>query len=128
MFFTKKKEEHYIQEIANLKHEIHELSQIVKTQELLRLRAENERLKEKEALVSKIKIRLKDVAYLAEEDILLVKYEVPYVKVAFDAEGKPQKNELFYALNKLQLLSLDDMKKISNSLERVKRQKNPQKN
>lgn len=120
MFFTKKQKEKYEQEIANLRHEIAELSQIIKTQELLRLRAENERLKEKELLISKVKFKLKDVAYIEEDDFVLVKYEIPYAKVFFEADGQVKKNEFFYAINKLQLLPLEDMKKIQRVLDNVK--------
>ena len=121
--YTKKKEQKQAQEIANLRQEIKNLEQIIKTQELVRLRAENERLKEKEKLIDKVKFRLKDVAYLVEEDVMLVKYEVPYVKVAFDADANPKKNDLFYAINKLQLITLDDMKKIQNVINDVKKRK-----
>ena len=123
MFFTKKQKEKYEQEIANLRHEVAELSQIIKTQELLRLRAENERLKEKETLISKVKFRLKDVAYLDEEDCVLVKYEIPYAKVYFEANGQVKKNDFFYAINRLQLLSFDDMKKIQKVIDNVKKLK-----
>ena len=71
--FTKKTKEQYDNEIALLKHEIADLREIIKTQELIKLRAENQRLKEKEQLISKVKFKLQDVAYLQEEDAILVK-------------------------------------------------------
>jgi len=126
MWYTRKKEQAMKGEIARLKNEVADLSQIVKTQELIRLRSENERLKELELLVSKLRFRLKDVAYLVEEDVMLVKYEVPYAKVGFDADGNPLKNDFFYAINKLQLIPLDDMKKISAELDEIKKRKTKQ--
>ena len=121
MFFTKKQKEKYEQEIANLRHEIAELSQIIKTQELLRLRDENARLKEREELLKHIHIQLKDVAYVEEEGFILVKYNVPNQKVYVDAEGKIAKNDFFFAINKLQLISLDDMKKIQKVVDFAKK-------
>ena len=121
--FTKKTKEAYDNKIALLTHELEDLRQIVKTQELLRLRAENERLKEKEQLISKIRFKLKTVAYLDEEQVILVKYEIPNVKVPVDEEGKVQKNDFFYAINKLQLLSMEDMKKISAVVDNIKKEK-----
>lgn len=123
MFISKKEKERYENEIAALRHQIEDLTNIVKTQELIKLRTENARLKEKEELIGKIRFRLKDVAYLKEEGFILVKYDVPFVKVPVNDDGEVQKNELFYAINKLQLLSLDDLKKISAVVDNIKREK-----
>ena len=123
MFISKKEKEKYENEIAALRHEVADLTNIVKTQELIKLRTENARLKEKEELIGKIRFRLKDVAYLKEEGFILVKYDVPFVKVPVNDNGEVQKNELFYAINKLQLLSLDDLKKISAVVDNIKKEK-----
>ena len=123
MFITKKEKQDYINQIAALKHEIEDLRQIIKTQELLNLRAEHARLKEKEQLINKIKFKLKSVAYLEEDGIILVKYEIPPVKVAVNEAGEVQKNDFFYAVNKLQLLSLDDLRKISAVVDNIKKNK-----
>ena len=119
--FTKKQKEKYDNEIAKLRHEIAELTDIVKTQELIKLRAENARLKEKEELINKVKFKLKDVGYLEEEGMLLVKYTIPNVKVYINDKGELQKNDFFYAVNKLQMLSFDDMKKISEVINNIKK-------
>lgn len=123
MFLSKKEKEKYQKEIASLKHEVADLRDIVKTQELIKLRSENARLKEIEQLVHQIGFKLKDVAYLDEEDVVLVKYEMPYIKVGFNDKGEPIKNDMFYAINKLQLISMHDMKKIQAVLEEVKKTK-----
>jgi len=120
MFISKKKKEQMDNEISTLKHEVEDLRQIIKTQELLHLRTENARLKEKEQLISKIRFKLKSVAYLEEDGIILVKYEIPPVKVRVNEEKEVQKNDFFYAVNKLQLLSLDDLKKISVVVDNIK--------
>ena len=121
--FTKKQKQKYDDEIALLKHEIEDMRQIIKTQELLRLRDENAKLKEKEKLISKIRFKLKDVAYLQEEGIVLVKYEIPFAKVPVNENGEILKNDFFYAINKLQLISLDDMKKVSAVIDSIKNNK-----
>lgn len=121
MFISKKKKEQLDNEISALKHEIADLRQIIKTQELMHLRAENARLKEKEQLISKIRFKLKSVAYLEEEGIILAKYEIPPVKVRVNEAGEIVKNDFFYAINKLQLLSLEDLKKISVVVDNIKK-------
>lgn len=122
MFFGKKQKEKYDNQIALLEHEIQDLREIIKTQELVRLRAENARLKEKEQLISKIKFQLKDVAYLEEDGVVLVKYVIPNVKVHVNDKGEILKNDFFYAVNKLQLISFDDMKKISAVVDNIKKE------
>lgn len=121
--FTKKQKEKYDNQIALLEHEIQDLREIVKTQELIKLRAENALLKEKEQLISKIKFQLKDVAYLEEDGIVLVKYVIPNVKVPVNDKGEVLKNDFFYAVNKLQLISFEDMKKISAVVDNIKKEK-----
>lgn len=121
--FGKKEREKYDNEIASLKHEIEDLRQIIKTQELIKLRAENARLKEKEQLISKVGFKLKNIAYLEEEGIILVRYEIPPVKVHVNENGEIQRNDFFYATNKLQLLSFSDLKKISAVVDSIKKDK-----
>lgn len=121
--FTKKKEEALNSEIARLRHELSELKEIVKTQELIRLRAENARLKEIEQLTEKVKFKLKSVAYIEEENKILIKYEIPNIKLELDNDNNPVKNDFFYSVNKLQLISFDDMKKIQTVINEVKEKK-----
>lgn len=123
MFFGKKEKEKYDNEIALLRHEVEDLRQIIKTQELIKLRNENALLKEKEQLINKIKFKLKDVGYIEEENAILVKYKIPDVKILVNEEGEPLKNDFFYAVNKLQLISFEDMKKISALIDNIKNKK-----
>ena len=121
--FTKRQKKKYDDEIALLKHELEDLRQVIKTQELIKLRAENARLKEKEQLINKVRFMLKDIGYLEEENAILVKYKIPDIKVYINEENKPEKNEMFYAINRLQLISLQDMKKISAIIDNIKNKK-----
>ena len=121
--FSKKKEQALNQEIDVLKHEISELREIVKTQELIKLRAENEQLREKSALIDKIRFSLKDVYYDTESGSMLVKYNFPSIRVYFNEDGSVQKNQLFIAINRLRLIPLEDMKKIQKCIDEVKNTK-----
>lgn len=119
--FGKKKEEKLNEEIAILKHELEDLKQVVKTQELLRLRAENERLREKEKMISKVHLNLKSIAFSEEENKIVVRYEVPNLWLSIDQNGDIVKNDMFYAINFLQLLSTEDMKKEQNLINNVQK-------
>lgn len=125
--FTKKKEKELNDEISSLKHELTELRQIVKTQELMRLRAENTQLKEKDALASKVRFKLRSVAYCEETNSILVKYELPQISIRIDGDGNIVKNDFFYSVNKLRMISFDDMKKIQAVIDDVKRTQNENK-
>ena len=122
MFITNKKKKEYEDELAKLRHKIEELTQIVKTQELLRLRAENERLKEKEKLMKNVHMKVKSVSYIPEDNIILVKYDIAPARVPVNEEGQVQKNDFFYAVNKLQLISFDDMSKIQAVINQLKKE------
>lgn len=123
--FTKKKEEKLNNEISSLKAEINDLRNIVKTQELERLRQENAMLKEKEKLINNLKgrIRLKDVIFSEESNKVIVKYDLPYAYLDLDADGNVAHFgdfNKFYSINALQLLGLKDLEKIQNLLKKVK--------
>lgn len=124
MFFTKKKEKAYQDKIAILEHKIEDLTQIVKTQELIKLRNENARLLEKEKAIANVHLKLKDIAYIEEENAILVKYEPFSLKLGFNDKGGIIRNEMFCAINELRLLSFDDMKKIQALLDNVKKLQN----
>jgi uncharacterized membrane protein (DUF106 family) len=119
--FTKKKEKAYNDKIAVLQHKIEELTEIIKTQELIKLRQENAYYKDREKSLSHISFKLKDVAFLEEENCILVKYEPMFAKVFIGDNGKILPNDFFIAVNKLRLLSLEDMKKISVVINNVKK-------
>lgn len=120
MFFTKKKEKEYQDKIATLSHEVAELKDIIKTQELLKLRAENARFKEMEKSIGLVHLKLKDIAYIEEDNSVLVKYEPFKLKIMFNDKGGIIRNEMFCAINELRLLSFDDMKKIQACLDKSK--------
>lgn len=121
MFFTKSKEKKYIEEMSALKHEIEDLKQIIKTQELIKLRAENARLLEKEKNINLVHLKLKDIAYVEEENIILVKYEPFSLKIMFNDKGGIVRNDTFCAINELRLLSFDDMKKVQAVIDNTKK-------
>lgn len=49
-----------------------------------------------------------------------IKYDIPNIKVYFDDDGEIIKNETFYAINSLDLITKEDMQKINVFLEDAK--------
>ena len=111
------------EQITHLRHEVSELKEIIKSEELIRLRNENAYLKERNELINHIKFKLKSVSYVPEENIILVKYDFPNIKIGLDSENKVIKNNMFFAINKLQLLPIEDLKKISVVVKQVENNK-----
>lgn len=74
--------------------------------------------------VAKVLIEVNDVSLFANNDGLVgvkVEYKVPPVKIYFDDDGQILKNERFYAMNYLNLISTDDMKRVQVYLDDAKR-------
>ena len=49
-----------------------------------------------------------------------INYHIPEVKIYCDSEGHIEKNNRFYAINALDLISLSDMKKIQVKIDEAK--------
>ena len=88
------------------------------------LKEESKELQNTKELLNNIKIDVSDVKTILDqntmEEVVEVKYSLPVVTLHFDENGEPYKNELFYALNALNLISLEDMDKIRIILEKQK--------
>ena len=124
---TKRKISALEKEIDILKHKNSELEQIIKTQELIRLREQKAVFEEQSQLLSQVKFHLKDI-HLVEEDsgasYVIVKYDQPVLKLYFDADGNIIRNNMFYSINKLQMMPMDDLKKIKFKLDEIKERRN----
>lgn len=53
-----------------------------------------------------------------------INYHMPPVKIHIDRENNIERNETFIAINNLNLISLDDMIKISQKIEDIKKMNN----
>ena len=107
-----------------LQQSVQELTNIVKTQELVRLREESKELKEIKEYLSHVQFKLKDVKAFEGEELgkinIRITYQLPVVTLTLDSEGNPNKDDFFYSSNILGLLSFEDMKKIQKVLETEK--------
>ena len=110
--------------IKKLEDSISELTKIVKTREYNLLKEESKELHEIKDLLEQVKIEVKDVKLILDQDtmeeVLSVQYQLPSITLHFDENGDPYKNDLFYAINALNLISLEDMDKIRKLLYQYK--------
>ena len=116
MCFIRKKQ------INELQKRIDELTKIVKNNEFERLKARSEDLAVKDEQLGKIKIK---VAQIVGKDTntgqptLTITYEIPKVTLYLDENGPYGDNyELFYAINRLDLISYQDMDKIRKAIDK----------
>ena len=87
------------------------------------IEAKAQKADEYDDYLSKIKLKVKNVNEFYEEDgsvSLRINYEAPQIMLRFTEEGEPVFNELFKAINMLNLVDLDDMKKISDAIDAEK--------
>ena len=100
--------------------QLKELTDLIKSDEFNRLKQDSEDLHEIRTLLSNIKFKIKDFNYYKEDNIVQIRYELPVINLTLDENGEPNKNDFFYSVNKLELISLEDMQKIIKFLEKCK--------
>lgn len=100
--------------------QLKELTDLIKSDEFNRLKNDSEELKRIKALLPSIKFKIKDLNYFEEEKIFQIRYELPVINLQLDENGNPNKNDFFYSSNVLEMISLEDMKKVQDFLERIK--------
>lgn len=100
--------------------QLQELTDLIKSEEFKRLKQDSDELNRIKALLPNIKFKVKDTTFFKEDNVLQIRYELPVVRLQLDESGNPNKNEFFYSTNVLEMISLEDMKKIQDYLERIK--------
>lgn len=79
---------------------------------------------EQEELLKKIRFSVDKISFFIDKQGLVgvnLEYSIPKLQVLFDDDSEIIFNETFYAINKLNLISIEDMQKISQKLEEAKR-------
>ena len=118
---TKKQLQEQLQELGQT---VHDLKNIIVTDELKSLREDKKRFTEQTKLISDVKFRVKS-AKIVDDDTgsqsLVIIYQLPMITIPLDEKGDPiEKNSFFYAVNALGLVSLEDYDKIRAALEQAK--------
>lgn len=112
-------------DIDALAEEVRSLSRMVVTDEMKRLRAVEKAYKGQCDLLSQVKLSVKRVAVAEDDgDRLVVIYQPLRVEVPLDENGDPsERNPLFYAINALGLVGMDDYEAINKALKEAKLKK-----
>ena len=100
-----------------------ELTELIKSEQFKQLQKDSEELKKLQSLLIPIKFKIKDVNYFEDEEngVVQIRYELPTINLKIDDAGNPEKNEFFYSVNVLDMVSLEDMQKVQKLLERIKK-------
>lgn len=96
------------------------LQKLIETNELARLqKVEKEHISTVGDLQN-IKFRVKSVKYSEQERTVVINYEVPPIVLNIDDSGKPELNKTFKSINLLNMVGMDDFKKIQEVLDKIK--------
>ena len=79
---------------------------------------------EQKELLSNVKFSVNKMSFFVDKTGLVglnIEYTIPKIQIFFNDENEVVKNETFFAINKLNLISIEDMQKISEKLEEIRR-------
>ena len=119
---TKKKMQKRIDE---LDAEVKELSRIVVTDELAKLREKEKLYEEQTKLLSNVKFRVKSAKVVdggGGAPNVVVIYQLPIITIPLDEKGDPsEKIPFFYSVNALGMVSIEDYQSIETALIEAKK-------
>lgn len=108
------------QAILETNENVKKLVDLLESNEIKQLRKDSEELKKLKSLLAHVKFKIKDVRVVDNQENgrtnVVVTYELPRVVLDLDENGKPNKNDFFYATNMLDMISLEDMSKFQSVL------------
>lgn len=103
---------------------IDRLTELLESNEIKQLRLDSEELKKIKDLLAHVKFKIKEVRAVDNQNTggksVIVTYELPRIVLELDENGNPNKNEFFYSVNMLNLVSFEDMMKVQKVLEKEK--------
>lgn len=112
--------------LNKLQESVDNLYSFVKTKEYDQLKKDSLDLKEEQELLSHIAFNVKSVKVFDGQEsgskVVKIYYEQPVITIDIDSETKePIKNEVFYAINRLNLTDLQDLEKIDKVFREIKK-------
>lgn len=119
---TKRKMQKQIDELTA---EVKELSKIVVTDELTKLREKEKLYEEQTKLLSNVRFRVKSAKVVeggGGEPNVVVIYQLPMITIPLDENGNPsEKIPFFYSVNALGMVSIEDYQAIERALIEAKK-------
>lgn len=113
-------------EIESLRKDIADLKDFITNHELIKLQEKSRKLTETEALLRNVNIKVKTAGYF-EDDFgrkhLKVSYYIPSIVMDVDEEYNIQRNEMFRAINLLNLVNAEDWNIIQNQINKINKDK-----
>ena len=119
---TKKKMQKRIDELAA---EVKELSKVVVTDELSKLREKEKLYEEQTKLLSNVKFRVKSAKVVDDGSgapNVVVIYQLPIITIPLDEKGDPsEKIPFFYSVNALGMVGIEDYQSIETAFIEAKK-------
>lgn len=116
MLIGKKKYNELQKRFDNLSEDFSNLKKLVENNELKTLRMKEQELNKTRELLSHIQLKIKDVKLYEDDntgkEYARITYTIDPLRIDFDDDGNPLKNEVFRAINMLDLTSLKDIERV----------------
>lgn len=111
-----------INKLNELELALKELSKLIETNELERLRKDSQELKQIKELLPNIHFEIDNIKTFNNENgkYVQVHYKMPIITLKMDSNGNMDYNPFFYATNFFYMISIEDMQKIQNAIEKLK--------
>lgn len=114
--------------IEELEKKYNKLEETIVTNELKYLREENEKFKDVKKQLADIQLEVDKATIKTNMSTgaryLAVTYKLPRIEIYFDDNNEPIKNDFFYAVNNLGLISPDDEKKLIKVIQQIEEEGN----
>lgn len=103
-----------------LENQIKNLQDIIEKREIERLQNIEKQHTATISDLQNVKFKVKSAVYSEQERSVVIKYDIPPIVLKIDDNGKPELNKTFRSINMLNLVGMDDFKKIQNVLNSIK--------
>lgn len=126
MCLFKKRQKQIDEQFANLTRSVSDLKDFIANRELVKLQQQSQKLSEVQALLKNISIKVKTAGYFEDDNghkHLKVAYYIPTVILDIDEDYNMSRNEMFRAINLLNLVDANDWNLIQNELNKIEKDK-----
>lgn len=126
MCLFKKRRKHIDEQFNNIARSVSDLKDFIANRELVKLQQQSQKLSEVQSLLKNISIKVKTAGYFEDDNghkHLKVSYYIPTITMDVDEEYNIERNEMFRAINLLDLINAEDWNIIQNEINKINKDK-----
>lgn len=122
MCLFKKRKKYLDDKFCSVEKNISDLKDFITNHELIKLQEKSRKLSEIESLLKNVSIHVKNAGYYEDDSghkHLKVSYYIPTIVMDIDDEYNIQRNEMFRAINLLNLVDARDWNTIQTQIDKI---------